>query len=40
MIVIDAGSDNGVKQGMKAVAYGSILIGHVADVFPAPVRLS
>ena len=34
MIVIDAGSDNGVKQGMKAVAYGSILIGHVAEVFP------
>lgn len=35
MIVIDAGSDNGVKQGMKAVAYDSVLIGHVAEVFPA-----
>ena len=34
MIVVDTGSDNGVKQGMKAVAYGSVLIGHVAEVFP------
>lgn len=34
MIVIDAGSDNGVKKGMKAVAYGSVLIGHVAETFP------
>ena len=34
MIVVDTGSDNGVKQGMSAVAYGSVLIGHVAEVFP------
>ena len=34
MVVIDAGLDNGVKKGMKAVAYGSILLGHVAEVFP------
>ena len=34
MIVVDTGSDNGVKQGMKAVAYGSVLIGHVAETFP------
>jgi len=34
MVVVDTGSDNGVKQGMKAVAYGSVLIGHVAEVFP------
>ena len=33
-IVVDTGSDNGVKQGMKAVAYGGVLIGHVAEVFP------
>jgi rod shape-determining protein MreC len=39
MIVIDAGSDNGVKQGMKAVAYGSILIGHVAEVFPGASKI-
>ena len=35
MIVVDAGSDNGVKQGMKAVAYGSVLIGYVAEVSPS-----
>ena len=34
MIVLDAGSDNGVKQGMRAIAYGSVLIGHVVEVFP------
>ena len=34
MVVIDAGLDNGVKKGMKAVAYGSILLDHVAEVFP------
>jgi len=33
MIVIDAGSDAGVKNGMRAVAYGSVLIGHVVEVF-------
>ena len=34
MIVVDTGSDNGVKQGMRVVAYGSVLIGHVAETFP------
>lgn len=34
IIVVDAGSDNGVRQGMKAIAYGSILLGHAAEVFP------
>lgn len=34
IVVVDAGSDNGVKRGMKAVAYGSILLGHIAEVFP------
>jgi len=34
MIVVDTGSDNGVKNGMKAVAYGGVLIGHVAETFP------
>lgn len=33
IVVVDAGSDNGVKKGMKAVAYGSILLGHIAEVF-------
>jgi cell shape-determining protein MreC len=33
IIVVDAGSDNGVKKGMRAIAYGSVLIGHVAEVF-------
>ena len=32
-IVVDAGSDNGVKQGMRAVAYGSVLIGRAVEVF-------
>ena len=39
MVVIDAGSDNGAKQGMKAVAYGSILIGHIAEVFPGASKI-
>ena len=39
MVVIDAGSDNGVKQGMKAVAYGGILIGHIAEVFPGASKI-
>ena len=33
VIVIDAGSNIGIKQGMKAIAYSDILIGHVAEVF-------
>lgn len=33
IIITDAGSNMGVKQGMKAIAYGNILIGHVAEVF-------
>ena len=39
IIVIDAGSDNGVKKGMRAVAYASVLIGHVAEVFPAASKI-
>lgn len=34
MIVIDAGSSDGVAKGMKAVAYSNVLIGYVAEVFP------
>lgn len=34
IIVVDAGSDNDVEKGMRAVAHGSILIGHVAETFP------
>ncbi len=39
IIVIDAGSDNGIKQGMKAIAYSSVLIGHVAEVFPGASKI-
>lgn len=34
MIVIDAGAENGVAQGMKAIAFSSAIIGHVSEVFP------
>lgn len=33
VLVIDAGSDNGVENGMEVTAYGDILIGHVNEVF-------
>ena len=38
-IITDAGSDNGVKQGMRAIAYGSVLIGHVVEVFPVASKI-
>jgi rod shape-determining protein MreC len=34
VLIIDAGSDNEVKQGMKATAFSNILLGYVTDVFP------
>lgn len=33
-VIADVGSDSGVVQGMKAVAYSNVLIGYVAEVFP------
>jgi len=32
-LIIDVGEDSGVKQGMKAVAYGNILIGRISEVY-------
>lgn len=34
MIIIDAGSDNGVAEGMRVLAYSNTMIGMVAEVFP------
>lgn len=34
VLVIDIGSENGVSAGMEVTAYGDILLGHVAEVFP------
>ena len=39
IIIIDAGLDSGVKQGMKAVAYGSILLGHVAEALSSTSKI-
>jgi cell shape-determining protein MreC len=33
VLIIDAGSEDGIKNGMQVVAYGDILIGYVAEVF-------
>lgn len=33
ILIIDAGSDNGISNGMIATAYGNILIGYVQEVF-------
>lgn len=33
VLIIDAGSDNGVKEGMTATAFSNILLGYVTDVF-------
>ncbi len=34
ILIIDAGSDNEVKAGMLVTAYGNVLLGYVAEVFP------
>jgi cell shape-determining protein MreC len=34
MFIIDAGSENGVKEGMQVSGFGRVLLGYVADVFP------
>lgn len=34
ILIIDAGSDNGVRAGMPVTAYGNVLLGYVAEVFP------
>ncbi|MCX6731448.1 MAG: rod shape-determining protein MreC [Candidatus Parcubacteria bacterium] len=33
VLIIDAGSDNGVKEGMTATAFSNILLGYATDVF-------
>ena len=33
VLIIDAGSENGIENGMEVTAYGDILIGHVNEVF-------
>lgn len=33
MLIIDSGSENGVKEGMQVSAFGNVLLGYVADVF-------
>jgi cell shape-determining protein MreC len=35
ILIIDAGSDNEVKAGMLVTAYGNVLLGYVAEVFPS-----
>lgn len=34
VLVVDVGSDNGVKVGDTATAYGDILIGHIIEISP------
>ncbi|MCK6462207.1 MAG: rod shape-determining protein MreC [Candidatus Pacebacteria bacterium] len=34
VIIVDAGSENGVAVGMRAVAYSNIMVGSVAEVLP------
>ncbi len=34
MFIIDSGSENGVKEGMRVSGFGNVLLGYVADVFP------
>ncbi|TSD02498.1 MAG: rod shape-determining protein MreC [Parcubacteria group bacterium Athens0714_24] len=35
ILIIDAGSEQGVKSGAKVTAYSEILLGYVAEVYPA-----
>ncbi len=34
MLIIDSGSNQGIKEGMQAIVFGNILLGYVAEVFP------
>lgn len=34
ILIIDAGADDGVKNGMQATAYSDVFIGYVVEVFP------
>ena len=34
VVIIDAGSDNGVEPGMRATVYSNIIMGYVTEVFP------
>jgi len=34
ILIIDSGSDNGIREGMQVSAFGNVLLGYVADLFP------
>ena len=34
MLIVDSGSGSGIKEGMQVSAFGSVLLGYVADLFP------
>ncbi len=33
ILIIDSGSDSGIKEGMQVSAFGNVLLGYVADLF-------
>ncbi len=33
LLIIDSGSDNGIREGMQVSAFGNVLLGYVADLF-------
>ncbi|MDP2837696.1 MAG: rod shape-determining protein MreC [Candidatus Moranbacteria bacterium] len=38
-LTVDQGTRQGIKRGMPAIAYGSVLIGRVTEVFPESARI-
>ncbi len=34
VLIVGAGSEKGIRPGMRAAAYGNILLGYVSEVFP------
>ena len=34
LLIIDAGAKDGVEEGMQVLAFGKVLLGYAADVFP------
>jgi cell shape-determining protein MreC len=39
ILIIGAGSENGIKTGMLVMAQDNVLLGHVAEVFPAASKI-
>jgi len=39
ILIIDAGSNNGIKEGAEVTAYGSVLLGYVSEVFPKSAKI-